>query len=285
MWIAQTIEQCCQRRAELTAATALVPTMGALHDGHIAHIQAARRAAADVIVSIFVNPAQFGPSEDFDHYPRPIASDLTTCEREGVTGVFQPGVEDIYPPHIPPTSISVPTLTRILEGARRPGHFEGVCRVVLKLLHIVQPDLVTFGRKDYQQLCVVRAMIEDLALPIVIVPIDTVRDDDGLASSSRNAYLDTTTRRQALGLHAALLAAAETVERSPSMTATEVEAVMHRVMDDHGLATDYAVVREAESCAELPSSLPVAQTSAIALVAGHAAGVRLIDNQALGREA
>ena len=190
---------------------ALVPTMGALHEGHARLIEAARRDCDDVIVSIFVNPTQFGPNEDLSRYPRTIESDLATAGRAGADLTFVPAVDTIYPPGPLPTYVEVPRLSDVLEGASRPGHFRGVATVVLKLFGIVGPDVAYFGQKDYQQQLVLRRMVADLNVPIRIETVPTVREPDGLAMSSRNRYLGPEERRAATVLSRALQEAEATV--------------------------------------------------------------------------
>jgi pantoate--beta-alanine ligase len=177
----------------------LVPTMGNLHDGHLSLIRIAKRQADAVAVSIFVNPAQFGPREDFAAYPRTFEADCALCEREGVDLVFHPSAEEMYPEGAS-TAVTEKALSRDLCGASRPGHFDGVCTVVAALFHIVQPQLAVFGEKDAQQLRVIRRMVRDLHFPIEIVPGPTVREADGLALSSRNQHLTPAQRGQAVCL-------------------------------------------------------------------------------------
>jgi pantoate--beta-alanine ligase len=183
----------------------LVPTMGALHDGHRALLRAARSECDRVVMSLFVNPTQFGAGEDFDSYPRDEARDRAVAAAEGVDEVYAPGVEEMYPAGFA-TTVSVGPLGARLEGRHRPGHFEGVATVVLKLLHRVRPDVAFFGRKDAQQLAVVRRLVADLDVGVGIRSVDTVREPDGLAISSRNTYLSAAERRAAPSLHRALLA-------------------------------------------------------------------------------
>jgi pantoate--beta-alanine ligase len=186
-----------------------VPTMGALHDGHATLVREARKMAgteATVAASIFVNPLQFGPNEDFDRYPRTLEADLALCEAAGADMVFAPPVKEVYHPD---RSIQIleKSLSKVLCGASRPGHFDGVCTVVAKLFNLVQPDEAVFGKKDYQQLAIIRRMVRDLDFPVIIHGIETVRDADGLAMSSRNRYLSADERAQAPALRAALVKA------------------------------------------------------------------------------
>jgi len=190
----------------------LVPTMGALHAGHIELIRRARRECDCVVVSIFVNPIQFDRNDDFERYPRPVADDMRLCEQEGVDVVFAPGAGEMYP-RPQRAFVEVEALTDHLCGKFRPGHFRGVATVVAKLFHIVQPERAYFGEKDVQQLAVIRRMVADLNMPLTIVEVPTVREDDGLAVSSRNVHLNAEQRRSATVLHQALAAAREQVAR------------------------------------------------------------------------
>ncbi len=202
------------------ARIALVPTMGALHAGHLALIAAARGAGADrVVASIFVNPAQFGPNEDFDRYPRDEAADAAALAAAGCDLLFAPAASAIYPPGFA-TSVSVGTISRILDGAARPGHFDGVATVVAKLLIAAAPDLAVFGEKDWQQLAVIRRLTADLGLPVAIVGAPIIRDRDGLALSSRNAYLSADERRRAVALPESLFSAREAIEAGAPVAAT-----------------------------------------------------------------
>ena len=184
---------------------ALVPTMGALHEGHVALMRRARDGGAAVVVSVYVNPTQFGPHEDFKQYPRDLEADARLCEREGVAAVFAPSDDEMYPGGLQ-SSVFVEenALARRLEGERRPGHFRGVCTVVAKLFNIVQPDSALFGQKDYQQLKIVQRMVRDLRFPVEIIPVPTVREADGVALSSRNQRLSDAERAQAPVLWKAL---------------------------------------------------------------------------------
>ena len=188
MWTTSSIEELRTRRGQLDGTVAFVPTMGALHAGHVSLVHAARQLADNVLGSIYVNPTQFGPTEDLQKYPRTLEEDLRHCEAAGAVGVFCPDDRTMYPQQIA-CDINVPQLNTMLEGEHRPGHFAGVCRVVAKLFNMVQPDVACFGRKDYQQLKVIEAMTNDLAMPIRIVGCPTVREQAGLALSSANRYL------------------------------------------------------------------------------------------------
>lgn len=199
-------------RGELAGTVGLVMTMGALHAGHEALIRAARERADHVLVTIFVNPLQFGPNEDFDRYPRTLEADLELCETAGVTVVFAPSVNEMYPDGEPAVRVNPGPLGEKLEGASRPGFFHGVLTVVLKMFQLTRPDLAFFGEKDYQQLTLVRRMVRDLDVPVEIVAVPTVREPDGLALSSRNRYLSEQERTVALSLSAALRAGASAAE-------------------------------------------------------------------------
>jgi len=206
--VATTRAELAAAREKIDGTVGLVPTMGALHDGHEALIRAARARTENVLVTIFVNPLQFGPNEDFDRYPRSLDRDLAICARNGVELVFAPDRAQMYPDGEPLVRVDPGPLGEILEGASRPGFFHGVLTVVLKLFHLTRPDLAFFGEKDYQQLTLVRRMVRDTDLPIEIVGVPTVREPDGLALSSRNRYLSPEERTLALALSAALRAGA-----------------------------------------------------------------------------
>jgi pantoate--beta-alanine ligase len=250
-----------------------VPTMGALHAGHAALIDEARRRADVVVVSIFVNPKQFGPKEDLDRYPRPRETDVALCARGGVDYVFAPGVDEVYPPGFD-TTIGAGALAGDLEGAARPGHFDGVLTVVNLLFSIVQPHFAVFGEKDYQQLQLVRRMVADLRIPVEIVPMPVVRDVDGLALSSRNAYLAAGDREKATCVYKALVAGQDAVQRGekdPGAIATIARGVLRAVP---GAEVAYAAVRDARTL------LPITRLDQPGrlLLAVKLGGVRLIDN-------
>ena len=284
MQLLRTVEELRAYREKLSGPVALVPTMGALHAGHVAHLGAARAVAAaeHTVVSVFVNPTQFNSDADLERYPRTLGDDLELCEAGGAAAVFAPRPAAIYPPDVPACPVGPPAVADELEGAGRPGHFAGVCRVVLKLLQLVGPHAVTFGRKDYQQLCVVRAMMRDLFVPARIVEVPTVRESDGLAMSSRNRNLDPAARQRALALSKALRAAADLGRRGESDPAA-VEAVMADVLTAHGLAPEYAVVRHHNDLTRIDSLEPERCVALVAATATNADGttVRLLDNLAL----
>ena len=272
-------------RAEVLAARAagrrvgFVPTMGALHAGHASLVQAAAAECVDVAVSIFVNPTQFAPHEDFSRYPRTLEADVALLAAAGVRWVHVPEVAAIYPPDAA-TRIVVDGPALPFEGQARPGHFSGVATVVCRLFHAVPADVAYFGAKDWQQTLVIRRMVADLGLPVAIRVCPTVREADGLALSSRNAYLSAAERRRAPAL-------SESLAEAERLWATGVGvAAIEQAMRDHlasrGVTCDYAAVVNAESLAALDEGSPAADPApAIALVAGRLGGTRLIDNREL----
>ena len=237
MNIARSIEEL--RNSITRRPAGFVPTMGFLHEGHLSLIDAARDAGAEcVVVSIFVNPRQFGPSEDFERYPRDEQHDVALLESRNADVLFLPSVDAMYPPGAV-TSIHLGGVATPLEGARRPGHFDGVATVVLKLFNIVQPDLAVFGRKDAQQCAVIERMVRDLDVPVRLVFAETVREHDGLAMSSRNAYLSAEERTLAPALHRALRAGVEAVTHGIHDVAG-VEHLMRKFMEETpGIDVDY----------------------------------------------
>jgi pantoate--beta-alanine ligase len=249
----------------------LVPTMGALHAGHLSLVRRAVAECGVVAVSIFVNPLQFAPYEDFESYPRDLGRDLGLLEPLGVDLVFCPDPADFVPP-ARRTTVSVAGLTGILEGTSRPTHFDGVTTIVMKLLNVVQPDRAYFGEKDFQQLAVITVMVRDLNVPVEVVGCPTVRDPDGLALSSRNAYLSPEQREQALALSRALWKAAEgwdgNADRARSLLATTLSAAS-------GIRLDYAEVINPETLEPLEG---VVDGPAQAVVAAYVGTTRLIDN-------
>ena len=253
---------------------AFVPTMGNLHAGHMSLIEAARRHGERFIASIFVNPMQFGPNEDFAHYPRTPVEDARMLAAAGCSLMFMPDASEIYPYGSErATRVEVPVLSRLLDGEFRPGHFEGVSTVVAKLFHIVEPDLAVFGEKDFQQLTVIRRMVAELCMPIEIVAAPTVRDADGLAMSSRNQYLTVAERALAPKIYATLQAAAQRV-RSGEGDFTSIERSGFQALESAGFRPDYFSVRQA---ADLAPATPAAR-ELVVLTAARLGRSRLIDN-------
>ncbi|MFZ0007605.1 MAG: pantoate--beta-alanine ligase [Steroidobacteraceae bacterium] len=263
------------------ARIAFVPTMGNLHAGHVSLIEAARRHGQRFVASIFVNPMQFGPNEDFAHYPRTPREDERMLAAAGCDLMFMPDVNEIYPHGSERGArIEVPGLSRILEGEFRPGHFEGVSTVVAKLFHIVEPDVAVFGEKDFQQLAVIRRMVADLCLPVEIVSAPTVRDADGLAMSSRNQYLTAAERRMAPQIYATLQAAAHRLH-SGDGEFTSIERSGFKSLEDAGFRPDYFAVRRAVDLG--PPSAQVREL--VVLTAARLSRARLIDNVQVARPA
>jgi len=266
-----TLAEAAAFRSATPSPVVLVPTMGALHAGHAALIDAARTRAGSngiVIVSIFVNPTQFGPNEDLSRYPRPFEADLTLCDAHGADAVFAPTADEMYPAG-DSTFIDETELSHGLCGAQRPGHFRGVCTVVAKLFHIIRPDAAIFGEKDYQQLAVIRRMTRNLFLGIEIIGHPTVREADGLALSSRNRYLDTEERRRAAALPAALTAAAQ--ETEPAMIIAKATTL---ITNGTGSAPQYVELVDAETLAPLVTL----DRPAVLAAAVKIGETRLIDN-------
>lgn len=250
---------------------AFVPTMGNLHAGHLALVRQAAQAGRPVVVSIFVNPLQFGAGEDYDCYPRTLEADCALLEEAGVDIVFAPEAAALYPE--PQTFLVQPPLADELCGACRPGHFAGVCTVVLKLFNIVQPKLAVFGRKDYQQLFLIQAMVRQFNLPVVILAGETVRATDGLALSSRNAYLSTAERAEAPRLYATLQALRQRIEAG-ARDLPALEAAARNELEAHGWQVDYVCVRSQRTLLA-----PAADECAlVALGAARLGKTRLIDN-------
>lgn len=272
MRVVRTIAEVRSERAKLERL-ALVPTMGALHAGHISLMQTARKHAPHVAVSIFVNPTQFGPREDFGKYPRPIEADLKKCEEAGVELVFNPAVEEMYRPGLADVAIDLPSLTGVLEGAKRPGHFKGVCQVVAKLFNIFDPNVACFGQKDYQQLRIITAMVESLDWPIQIVPCPTIREPDGLAMSSRNAYLSPEERQRALAISRALRLARDQVKAGYRPTNRLITTMQNTLLEQH-LLIDYVAAVDPFTFKNVAE---VAGPTLLA-IAARVGATRLIDN-------
>jgi pantoate--beta-alanine ligase len=269
----------CDAARKRDERVGFVPTMGALHAGHLALMREARRRARFLMVSIFVNPAQFGPNEDFSRYPRDLESDLEKVASVGADAVFEPEPAEIYPPG-DQTRVRVGALTEPLCGAFRPGHFEGVATVVAKLFGIAGPSVAVFGRKDYQQLLVVRQMARDLFMPVEVVGHAIVREPDGLATSSRNAYLSDDERARALSLVRGLQAAARCFAAG-ERRARELERIARAPLELSATSIDYVEVRDADTLAPLDSD---AGARALLAVACHVGATRLIDNIVLGED-
>lgn len=271
MRVARTRAELADARRGASGTVGVVPTMGALHDGHRALIAAARERSDHVLVTIFVNPLQFGPNEDFDRYPRTLDADLEICRAAGVDTVFAPTRAEMYPAGEPQVRLQPGPLGDVLEGASRPGFFNGVLTVVLKLFQLTRPDLAFFGAKDYQQLTVVRRMVTDLDLPLRVVEVPTVREPDGLALSSRNRYLSGEERATALALSGALRAGVAAGERGegPEAALAAARAVLDAAP---GAKVDYLVLTD-------PALGPApARGPARLLVAAWVGATRLIDN-------
>lgn len=256
------------------AGIALVPTMGALHAGHMALIEAARRPGTKVIASIFVNPKQFGPNEDLARYPRREAADARLLAEAGCDLLWLPPVEAMYPAGFA-TNVSVAGVSEGFDGAARPGHFDGVATVVTKLFNQTGADTAYFGEKDFQQLAVIRRFVADLDMPIEIVGVPTQRDDDGLALSSRNIYLDEEQRAKAVALPRALGVAARGIARGDDPAAVLAEA--RATLEAAGFAVDYVALADAETLAESPA----ADRPRRLLAAARMGATRLIDNVAI----
>lgn len=258
---------------------ALVPTMGALHAGHLSLIERARGLCDTVIVSIFVNPTQFGPNEDFRRYPRDLERDLELCESYGVRLVFAPDTDVMYPGGDPVITVDPGPLGNRLCGEFRPGHFRGVLTVVAKLLSLTNPDWAVFGRKDFQQSVLIRRMAEDLDFGVRIEVAPTVREADGLALSSRNAYLSEDERADALGLWMALSAAGELYKAGETRAAALLERIREVVAEHHHLQLQYAELLHPETLAPAVT----AEDGSVAAMAAFCGKTRLIDNIVLGQ--
>lgn len=276
----RTYNNCAQLKAALASyrcsgqRIGFVPTMGNLHEGHLDLVRKARQLCDIVVVSIFVNPLQFGPNEDLDAYPRTLAADKEKLFSEGVQALYAPGVEDIYPEGMEKqTIVSVPELGDTLCGSSRPGHFDGVTTVVSKLFNIVQPDVAVFGEKDFQQLSIVRKMVRDLCMSIEIVGVATTRDEDGLAKSSRNGYLNREQRRIAPLLHQTLNSCREAIACGFD-NFLQLESHARMKLLQAGFEPDYFAIRDARTLHSVTE-----ETEEIAiLTAARLGSTRLIDN-------
>lgn len=276
MRIIHTIQEmrAASRAARLQGSTiGFVPTMGALHAGHLSLVRRARAEASLVVVSIFVNPLQFGPAEDFAKYPRTLEADSAMLEAEGVDIVFAPKVEEMYPARAT-TVVLVEGLSERLDGASRPGHFRGVSTVVAKLFHIVEPDCAIFGQKDAAQVAVLRRMVRDLAMPVKLIVAPIVRESDGLALSSRNAYLSPDERRQGLVLHRALIEVERQFKAGERNAEKLKSAALAVIAAEAGARLDYCELVD-------PDTLELRESAAdgtLVAVAAWFGATRLIDN-------
>jgi len=268
-------------RATLTSPVVLVPTMGALHDGHRALLRTARQISGpngSLVVSVFINPLQFGAGEDLDRYPRTLTCDLAVCAEEGVDVVFAPAHEQMYPAEQMIT-VRPGLMGEVLEGTFRPGFFDGVLTVVLKLFNLVRPDVGVFGEKDAQQLALIRRMVADLNLAVMIEPVGIVRDPDGLAISSRNSYLTPAERNTALALSRAMRAGSAAAPGGAEAVLAAAEAELSAAAKaDPPLATDYLALADPESFTHVPAGFT---GQALLLVAATVGKTRLIDNMAI----
>ena len=271
MRVFQTIAEV--RAARGFGALALVPTMGALHAGHLSLVETARSRAGAVAVSIFVNPTQFGPREDYSRYPRPLESDLQKCEAAGVDWVFTPGEMEMYPVNSPAIVIDLPTVDNVLEGKHRPGHFRGVCQVVAKLFNIIQPSVACFGQKDFQQLRVLSAMVEALNWPIEVVACPTLRDPDGLAMSSRNQYLSPVERQKALSISKTLFNSQEMVAGGIKQASRLITRMQQDLLAQH-LSIDYVAAVDPVTL----KNVEVMSGPTVLAIAVRVGATRLIDN-------
>jgi pantoate--beta-alanine ligase len=274
MQVVRTIAECRAERAKMSRKkVALVPTMGALHAGHVTLLETARKNASAVIASIFVNPTQFGPKEDYQKYPRPLEEDLAKCKAAGVDLVFHPTAEEMYRPGVPDVVVDLPALTTLLEGKHRPGHFKGVCQVVAKLFNIVRPGVAYFGQKDYQQFRVLSAMVDALDMPIDVRGVPTVRDPDGLALSSRNQYLSPQERERASSINRAL-GIGEGEFKSGVRQTNRLMATMQHVLLEQHLSIDYIAAVDAETL----KPVEVISAPTVLAIAARVGTTRLIDN-------
>lgn len=254
-----------------------VPTMGNLHAGHYSLVRAARERSDRVVASVFVNPTQFGPNEDFGRYPRTLDADAGGLAEQGCDLLFAPDTATMYPFGTEAaTGVEVRGVTETLEGAFRPGHFAGVATVVLRLLNLVQAQVAVFGRKDYQQLLTIRRLVADLCLPVEIVAAPTLREANGLAMSSRNQYLSSSEREQAAAIYRTLQQMRDGVARAE--TPEQIEAAALAELNALGFRTDYAALRRAD---DLGLPQPGQQTGLVALIATRLGNTRLIDNLAI----
>ncbi|HUS09383.1 MAG TPA: pantoate--beta-alanine ligase [Pyrinomonadaceae bacterium] len=266
-------------RREQDRTLGLVPTMGALHEGHLSLVREARRMCDKVVVSVFVNPTQFGPSEDFEHYPRDLTKDTALLTDYNVDYIFAPSPEEIYPKDFS-TYVNVGGLSKLLEGESRPGHFRGVVTVVAILLNTVRPDFAFFGQKDAQQAVIIKRMVRDLAFDTEIVVLPTVREDSGLAISSRNLYLDPEEQQSAAVIHRALKQAKEVFKKGERHAGKLAEVVRNTVETEPRVRLDYVSVVDAETLEKLDK---LDERPILIAVAAYVGKTRLIDNTILNK--
>jgi pantoate--beta-alanine ligase len=264
-------------RRELDRTIGLVPTMGALHEGHLSLVREARRMCDVVVVSVFVNPTQFGPGEDFEHYPRNLTKDTALLTDYNVDYIFAPAVEEIYPKGFS-TYVSVESLSEQLEGASRPGHFRGVATVVTILLNMVRPDFAFFGQKDAQQAVVIKRLVRDLAFETEIIVLPTVREDSGLAISSRNLYLGSEEQQAAAVIHRALAKAKETFKEGERHASRLAGIVRSTIEAEPRVRLDYVSITDAETLEKLDK---LDDRPILVAVAAYVGKTRLIDNTIL----
>jgi pantoate--beta-alanine ligase len=274
MQVLRTIAECSRWRAVATPSVGFVPTMGYLHDGHLSLVRRARSENDSVVVSIFVNPTQFGPHEDFQRYPRDLNRDLGLLDTAQVDAVFTPAVDEMYPAGAS-TMVEVEALSSILEGASRPGHFRGVATIVCKLFHLVHPDRAYFGEKDYQQLQVIQHMVRDLRMPVKVIGCPTIREPDGLAMSSRNVYLSPPERQAAAALSRAL-SQAKRLSKDDVWEASRLQAEVQKMLDKEPLIrADYVAIVHPQTLQPVDT---VVTEEAVLCLAVWIGRTRLIDN-------
>ncbi|HEY6229912.1 MAG TPA: pantoate--beta-alanine ligase [Pyrinomonadaceae bacterium] len=266
-------------RREQDRTIGLVPTMGALHEGHLSLVREARRMCDKVVVSVFVNPTQFGPSEDFEHYPRDLTKDTALLTDYNVDYIFAPSPEEIYPKDFS-TYVNVGGLSKLLEGESRPGHFRGVATIVAILLNTVRPDFAFFGQKDAQQAVIIKRMVRDLAFDTEIIVLPTVREDSGLAISSRNLYLDAEEQQSAAVIHRALKQAKETFKKGERHAGKLVDVVRSTVETEPRVRLDYVSVVDAETLEKVDK---LDERPILIAVAAYVGKTRLIDNTILNK--
>jgi pantoate--beta-alanine ligase len=266
-------------RREQDRTIALVPTMGALHDGHLSLVREARRMCDVVVVSVFVNPAQFGPTEDYEHYPRDLTKDTALLTDYNVDYIFAPSAEEMYPPNFS-TYVNVSGLSKPLEGATRPGHFRGVATVVSILLNTVRPDFAFFGQKDAQQAVIIKRMVKDLAFDTEIVVLPTVREDSGLAVSSRNLYLSAEEKQSAAVIQRALAKAEEVFKKGERHAGRLEEIVGKTIESEPSVRVDYISVVDAKTLEKLDK---LDERPILIAVAAYVGKTRLIDNTLLNK--